>query len=267
MWIASYVVVLGIFSIHLYRFPVYPMDTLGYMGNALLMKHLDSARIHELVYSELDQMSVGVRRDLLGIRGSGDAVQDASRQMRAKSVDSFSEFLPCFAIRPIYIQSLYALSLIVGLRRSAVLLSVGSYFLLGILVFAWCLRYVRPYYAAASSLFLMLTPPVTLLGRSTLPDALSTLLGMSALFLIFEIDSLLPGLLLLLGSIYVRTDSIALALPVLAILWFMARLDFWKAALLTPLGLFGPAHQSLRWGLRSRNAVPPKFWRHTQFPR
>src|SRR5260370_12985311 len=106
------------------------MDTLGYMGNGLLMKHLGSARIHELVYSELDQMSVGVRRDLLGIRGSGDAVQDASRQMRAKNVDSFSEFLPSFPILPIYIHSLYALSLIVGLRRSTVFLSVCSSFFL-----------------------------------------------------------------------------------------------------------------------------------------
>jgi hypothetical protein len=50
-------VLLGAVSVDLYRFPVYPMDILGYMGNALLMKHLDPAKIHELVYAEVHKMS------------------------------------------------------------------------------------------------------------------------------------------------------------------------------------------------------------------
>ena len=152
--------------------------------------------------------------------------------MRAKNVDSSTEFLPCFTIRPLYHQLLYVLSLFVGLRRAAVLISVGSYFLLGILVFAWCQRYVPSYGAAAFCGVLVLTTPVTLLGRSTLPDALFTLLAMSALFLIFEVEKLLPGLLLLLVSTFVRTDNVVLVLPVLTVLWFTTRLEFWKAALL-----------------------------------
>lgn len=229
-WAAIYVVLLGLVSVHLYRSPVYPLDTLGYMGNALLMKHLDSAKIHELVYVEVDQMSEVAKQDILGIQVTTDSTADASRRVRAKNVDSSTEFLPCFAIRPLYIQLLYVLSLLVGLRRAAVLLSVGSYFLLGLLVFFWCQRYVRSYFAGAFSTVLMLTQPVTLLGRSTLPDALSTLLGLGALFLIFEVEKLLPGLLLLLGSIFVRTDNVVLVAPVLAALWFTARLDFWKGA-------------------------------------
>ena len=152
--------------------------------------------------------------------------------MRAKNVDSSTEFLPCFAIRPLYNQLLYVLSLVVGLRRAAVLIAVASYFLLGILIFAWCQRYVPSYYAATFCAVLMLTPPLILLGRSTLPDALFSLLAMSSLFLIFEVEKLFPGLLLLLISTFVRTDNVALALPVLAVLWFTARLEFWKAALL-----------------------------------
>ena len=184
--VAIYVVLLGAVSIHLYRFPVYPMDTLGYMGNALLMKHLDPARIHELVYAEVHQMPERTEEDLLGIQITSDPTADASRHMRAKSVDSSTEFLPCFAIRPLYIQLLYVLSTFVGLRRAAVLISVTSYFLLGSLTFAWCQRYVPSYYAATFCGVLMLTPPVILLGRTTLPDALFTLLAMSSLFFDFR---------------------------------------------------------------------------------
>jgi hypothetical protein len=64
---------------------------------------------------------------------------------------------------------------------------------------------------------------------------------MSALFLIFEVEKLLPGLLLLLVSTFVRTDSVALALPVLAVLWFTSRLEFWKAALLGLLSVLSVA--------------------------
>ena len=32
VWTTIYVVLLGTVSVHLYRFPVYPMDILGYMG-------------------------------------------------------------------------------------------------------------------------------------------------------------------------------------------------------------------------------------------
>jgi hypothetical protein len=142
------------------------MDILGYMGNALLMKHLAPAKIHELVYAEVHKMSERNQEDLLGIQITTDPTGDASRQMRAKNVDSSTEFLPCFAIRPLYNQLLYVLSLVVGLRRAAVLISVVPYFLLGILVFAWCQRYVPSYGAAAFCGVRMLTTPVTLLGRS-----------------------------------------------------------------------------------------------------
>jgi hypothetical protein len=240
-WAAIYVVLLGTVSVHLYRFPVYPMDTLGYMGNALLMKHLDPAKIHELVYAEVHKMSERNQEDLLGTQITSDPTADASRQMRAKNVDSSTEFLPCFAIRPLYTQLLYVLSLFVGLRRAAVLISVGSYFLLGILIFAWCQRYVPSYCAAAFCGILMLTTPVTLLGRSTLPDALFTLLAMSALFLIFEVEKLLPGLLLLLVSTFVRTDNVVLVVPVLTVLWFTTRLEFWKAASLGLLSVLSVA--------------------------
>ncbi len=124
-----------------------------------------------------------------------------------------------------------------GLRRAAVLLAVGSYFLFGLLVFFWSQRYVPSFYAAALCAVLMLPPPVTLLGRSTLPDAFSTLLALCALFLIFEAEKLLPRLLLLLVTTFVRTDNVVLVSPVLAALWIAAHLDFWKAASLGMLSV------------------------------
>ncbi len=85
VWVILYVVLLSATTVHLFRAPVYPMDTHGYIGNALLMKHLDSDRIHQLVYAEVDRMPAAVQRDLHGIRESGDLTQDTSRQSRAKT--------------------------------------------------------------------------------------------------------------------------------------------------------------------------------------
>src|ERR1700756_5009310 len=50
---ACYLLVLALIAVHLYRSPSYDMDSIQYMGNALLMEDTNVVRVHERVYSDL----------------------------------------------------------------------------------------------------------------------------------------------------------------------------------------------------------------------
>ncbi len=229
-----YLTALFLVSVHLYRTPIYDMDMLGYMGNALLMRTTDVWEIHRRVYADIDRLPKDARLGLLGLTGSAD--QNASRRARADHAGNFAEFLPCFAIRPLYNQLLFMLSPF-GMIRASVLISVVSYFFLGWLMFQWARKHVNEVYAATASLVLMLTPPLLTIGRSTMTDAPSILIGMFALFLLMEAEQLFLGIIFVLVSIFVRTDNVVLALPTLAALCYLKRIDLWKAGVLSLMAI------------------------------
>ena len=97
-----YLLVLGGVSIHLYRRPVYDVDAIQYMGNALLMEETDIGRVHKRVYADV-QRSVPQRerQSLLGEEPGAPEAENKSRQGRVASAYRYAEFLPLFAIRPL----------------------------------------------------------------------------------------------------------------------------------------------------------------------
>ncbi|HEY3972405.1 MAG TPA: hypothetical protein VGM18_05330 [Candidatus Sulfotelmatobacter sp.] len=209
------------------------------MGNALLMEQTDPVQIHQRVYSELRRsVPRGALEQLLGNEAGAPPDQNRSRQERATNPYGFAEFLPLFAIRPLYNQTLYFVSKTgIGLVRSGILISVGSYFLLGVLLFAWVRDYTTPLLSLLICLLSMMSPPLTALGRDTTSDALASLVAFAALYLLFEKRLLLPGIVLLLSSIYFRTDFIVLAGPAILICWLERRIQFWQAAVLSILAV------------------------------
>ena len=143
-----------------------------------------------------------------------------------------------FAIRPLYNQTLYWVSKTgLGLVRSGILISVVSYFLIGVLFFLWIRSYTNGLFCLTVALLLMISPPVMSLGRDPTSDALSTLVAFASLYLIFEKQRLTPGLVLLLASIFFRTDFVVLAGPTILACWLERRLDFWEASILAGLAL------------------------------
>jgi hypothetical protein len=225
-----YAIILALVTVHFYRAPFWDLDMLGYMGNARLHDTTDPVKLHELVYGELRSSVPSTAFNYLtGAPGEPD--QMGSKHERLVNPYHYAEFLPFFAIRPMYNQTIYWLSKTgIGLIRSVRLVSTISYFLLGILVLIWLARYTP--YSPALSLLIMLLPPISLLGRDTTADSLSILLGMSSLFAIFELDRVALGLGILLSAIWFRTDNIALIVPVLAVLWSQGRLPFWRGMFL-----------------------------------
>src|ERR1700686_2285681 len=97
-----YVFLIGLVSLHFYQKPEWNMDMIGYMGNALMTNHTPIEKAHQLVYAEVRRLPRDSQIPLLGLNPSGDLTQDVSRRLRAEHVENFAEFLPCFAIRPVY---------------------------------------------------------------------------------------------------------------------------------------------------------------------
>jgi hypothetical protein len=115
------------------------MDSIQYMGNALLMEETDPVIVHQRVYSEIDLRVPKASRDqLLGHESGEPEDQNESRRERAINAYRFAEFLPLSAIRPLYNQTLWLVSKTgLGLVRASIFVSVASYFLLGILLMVW----------------------------------------------------------------------------------------------------------------------------------
>ena len=235
----AYAVLLCLVSIHLYKNPGYDMDSIQYMGNALLMEETDPVIIHQRVYSEINLWVPKAARDqLLGHELGAPDDQNKSRQERAANPYRFAEFLPLFAIRPLYNQTLWLVSKTgLALLHASVLVSVASYFLLGILVIVWISRYVNGLLAFAMASLAMISPPLLGLGRDMTSDALATLFAFSSLYLIFEKKLLTAGMIVLLASIYFRTDNVVLAGPVILACFIERRLDLFKASVLAALAV------------------------------
>ena len=257
-WIALvYLLLLTLLAGRAFFYPSYDMDMMGYIGNAVAISGASVAQIHDTSYQALAaEVPPASRGPLLGQDTSGPPSQWESRRDRASNAGHFAEYLPCFAIRPIFNELVYLLhyKLGVGLVRATTIISVASFWTMGTLVFIWIRRYAGAGRAAAGSLLLMLSPPILELARFNSPDALACLTGLAALYLIFERERMFWGLTLLLVSIYVRTDNVLLAVPVLAYCSLVTKqLEKTKAAVLMAVAVLSVLlinHFSGDYGLR-----------------
>src|SRR5690348_13184643 len=129
---------------------------LSYIGNVVALKTTNAVKIHAAVYGEVRaSMPREAAQRLLGNDGSGAPVRPNNRLDRANNPYHSTEFLPCFAIRPLYIELINLLHKSgVGLIRSTTIISSLSYFLLGTLVFLWLSSVIGEALAAACALLL-----------------------------------------------------------------------------------------------------------------
>ena len=115
---------------------------------------------------------------------------------------------PLYAIRPLYVEKIDFLARTgLPIQRAITLVSAISLFGIGLVLLGWT---GRPLLCA----LLMATPAIVGLGRIGTPDALSSLVLLAALWALLR-ERLFPGILLLLVSIWVRTDNVLIALLVL----------------------------------------------------
>ncbi|HLV85636.1 MAG TPA: hypothetical protein VKV39_01585 [Candidatus Sulfotelmatobacter sp.] len=233
--ILGFGIILTLAAFRAYQYPAYSSDGFQYMANAVAMHGAHAPEIHSTVYHEV---YAGVPANILDhLLGKDELETSQSLSFRTRAVDPyrFTEFLPCFAVRPIFNEMVYVLHYGLGmsLLRATVIIPVVSYWLMGWLALIWISRYVATTVAALITSLLMLTPPVWDLARWTTPDAFSAMALLAALFVIFEKNWISTGLTILLAAVYIRTDNFLLALLVLAYLSIWEkRIDVAKAAVL-----------------------------------
>ena len=135
---------------------------------------------------------------------------------------------PMWAVRPVYIAAISLLSKALPVQKAINLISAISLFGIGVVVLCWT---KQPLFAG----LLMAATPIPLLGRFGTPDALAALLVISALWILRWNRAC--ALILLFGSLGVRTDDILILLAVLVWLVWVRRLPRATAAVLGSLAV------------------------------
>jgi hypothetical protein len=236
----GFVVFLTLAAFRAYQYPAYSSDGFEYMANVVAMHGASIREIHDTVYREV---LAGVPRPTLDHLLGNDPVETSqSRSFRDRAVNPyhFAEFLPCFAVRPVFNELVYVLhyKLGIGLLRATVLIAVLSYWAMGWILLAWISRYVASPWAELVCLLLLLTPPIWDLARWPQPDALSCMISLLALYFILEKTWVTAGLTILLATVYVRTDNVLLVMSVLAYLSILNHtIDKTKAAILAAVAI------------------------------
>lgn len=123
------------------------------------------------------------------------------------SPQHLQELEPMYAIRPVYLAAISALSRAIPIQSAISLISALSLFGIGLVVLFWT---KRPLLAG----LLMAAIPIPLLGRLGGPDGLATVLVIWALWLLERSRSVALGLLFV--SLCVRTDNLLILFAVLA---------------------------------------------------
>jgi hypothetical protein len=137
---------------------------------------------------------------------------------------------PLYAIRPLYVEALRALSFVMTLRKGIDFLSAASYFGIGIIAIIWTKRPVL-------AVLLMSAYPLLVLARIGAPDSLSALFVITGLWLIQQRRIQSAGLLLLFVSIAVRTDNVLLLLATVAWCAWEKRIGYVAGAVLALLSV------------------------------
>ena len=137
---------------------------------------------------------------------------------------------PLYAIKPLYLTSIEATAFTrLPIQTRINLVSAVALFGIGLVLVGWT---GSPVYAA----LLLSTSAVVILGRMGTPDSLSALVVIAGLWAITR-DRLLVGVLLLLVSVWIRTDNILLVLAVLGYLLWKKRITIADTGFISALSV------------------------------
>jgi hypothetical protein len=146
------------------------------------------------------------------------------------SPEHMAQLEPLYAIHPVYIQVIDILWHLGLTPQEAInLISALSLFLIGI--FAYAVNHNAIY-----SALLIVAPPIIMLGRNGGPDGLSSLMIASGCIAILR-GKMFAGILLLMVSIWVRTDNLLILLAMLVWLCWNKNFKYSYAAYLGFIGL------------------------------
>lgn len=203
-----YVILLAVFAL---ANPIYTWDTVPYLAGALSFRIDDPVTLHlatyELLAGALDTAQFSALT-------SGDYAA-----AMASSPSSFLSQLDMYFIKPLYLFMLQVL-ILAGIDPLTAL-TAGSFIpavLICMILHAWLCRYINPLYSVLLVILFSVGARVTDLARVAVPDNLSALVIIAALFCLLALRRSAPAVLLLCASVLVRPNNIIFASLLLAFL-------------------------------------------------
>jgi hypothetical protein len=191
--------------------PYYDWDLVAYVGSAIALHEHDSTVIQQQAYAAL-------RTELPEDDFADIARGSEFRSDVAKNANHFRQQLRFYQIRPLYIWTLAALhGLGMGYVQATRIVSAAAFFLIGVLMRGWLLRYVTELQASICAILLLIAPVLFTSARTGSPDALSALVVLLGVYASIERDAVLFGSALLLLSLTLRTDNVLFVFLFLAI--------------------------------------------------
>lgn len=162
-----------------------------------------------------------------------EAVKHETPRAEASTVlnspDHLAKLEPLYKIRPLYLSLIAAISATgLSIQHGINLVSAGSFFAIALAVGLWTRRLLL-------SALIVVSAPIAGLARMGTPDALSAAAVLFGLLALVR-QRMNLGCMLLLLSVWIRTDNIVvLALALLILGW--EKLPRWKAALYFAAGI------------------------------
>ena len=191
--------------------PACNFDMFAYIASVEAMKGKSSPEIFSKTVQALPALTSAQREDLFSVAYRRDVLSNA---------DHLGLALPFYTTKPLYVETIRVLE---EVTKSAILpvilVSIAGY--VGIAVLVWLLVGRQSVVLAAA----IIVQPVLLQSvQLQTPDAFSTMWLVLGLFL-FMGNRNLPGILVLLGTVWVRPDSIVYVGCIFAALYFDKRID------------------------------------------
>lgn len=186
---------------------------MAYTGAAISLHEHDQEAVRLQAYSALQyELPSDDYQDI----ASGSSFR---RDVAANS-DHFSQQLRFYKIRPLYVCAVAILHAVrIGYVQATRLISAAAFFFLGLLLFIWAKSHVGERNAAIGVPLLLITPVIFTSARTGSPDAISALFVSFGTYYVVERRRMTLGVLLLLVSLFLRTDN----------LFFICLLFAWQA--------------------------------------
>jgi hypothetical protein len=124
------------------------------------------------------------------------------------NADQFSQQLPFYSVKPLYVLLLRVLHKCGAGWRSGAIISSICYFLLGVVVHRWLGAHYAGFSASLFAACLMLNPTLLQIVRWTSPDLVSILISVAAMWCILELKRPFSAAVLLLTGVWVRPETV-----------------------------------------------------------
>ncbi|HEY8470266.1 MAG TPA: hypothetical protein VIL18_11520 [Longimicrobiales bacterium] len=182
--------------------PYYNWDMLGYVGAAHRLAGASPVEAHRWTFDRAAEVVPPEQYAWL-VEGS------ELGQTVAADPAAFTQQLPFYSVKPAYPLLIRALDAL-GLEPilASVWISRAAYAAIGLVILLWLWRFLSLGAALATAWAIMAVQVVLETGQLSTPDALSAVVVLSALCLVFEAHRFGTGLFLLLLSIAIRPDNL-----------------------------------------------------------